>query len=116
MQLFRTYCPAVLITLMSLFAVCLLVDKWNDIHIATEDMRIEACVEVETEDFEWDEEDEINCVVMTTTSFNTFFAYFQCQKADGVLSVACTSNKQRLGLVRRYAPEGVILSCNTMHT
>ena len=54
-QLIRQYTPMVLILLMSMFAMALAADEYSDSRRIAEDLRIESCVELETEDYEWDE-------------------------------------------------------------
>ena len=59
-QIIRKYAPMMLVVMMSLFAMALAMDEYNDSRRIAEDLRIESCVELETEDYEWDESDMSN--------------------------------------------------------
>ena len=103
-----------LILLMSMFVMALAMDEYNDSRRIAEDLKIESCVELETEDYEWDDEEaeyltptlskrevERSCLLMA----------IRCQQ-----SVPCVSDKQRLGLVRRYAPRKAFVGYNYART
>ena len=99
-QFVRKYAYVIVLVLMSVFAACLIADEWSDMRHAWQDLQIEATAEIEVEDFEWDESD-ISCQLST----------INCQ-----LSTPFFSDKQRLGLVRRYAPRKAILRHNYART
>ena len=54
-QIIRKYALVMLIFMMSLFSVALVMAKYNDSQRFSQDLRIENCVELEKEDYEWDE-------------------------------------------------------------
>lgn len=110
-QIIRQYAPMMLIVLMSLFAVALAMDEYNDNRRIAEDLRIESCVELETEDYEWDESDLTN----QTASVSSLSAmYFSLPFTEGLRLAPSPfiSDKQRLGLVRRYAPRKALVCYN----
>ncbi|MBQ9340263.1 MAG: hypothetical protein IJS13_08030 [Paludibacteraceae bacterium] len=96
--------------MMSMFVISLIIDVYTDNCRMKEDVRIESCFELESDDYEWDEADESYLSSVITSHFSlltTHFSRFTCE-----LSVPRISDKQRLGLVRRYAPQSNILSYN----
>ncbi|MBR0064521.1 MAG: hypothetical protein IJQ06_02875 [Paludibacteraceae bacterium] len=114
-QFIRQYAPMMLILLMSLFVAALAIDEYNDSRRMTEDLRIESCVELETEDYEWDEGLTQNITPALTphpnpllrrTSFSSF----------GKGERGFISDKQRLGLVRRYVPRKTFVCYNYART
>ena len=107
-QFVRKYAYVIVLVLMSAFAACLVADEWSDMRHAWQDLQIEATVEIEVEDFEWDEFGEDNGICRTTLPI---FESFECQ-----LSTPFFSDKQRLGLVRRYALRKAILRHNYART
>ena len=107
-QFVRKYAYVIVLVLMSAFATCLIADEWSDMRHAWQDLQMEAMAEIEVEDFEWDEFGGDNGICRTTLPI---FESFDCQ-----LSTPFTSDKQRLGLVRRYAPRKAILRHNYART
>lgn len=112
-QFVRKYAYVVVLILMSAFATCLIADEWSDMLYAWQDMQIETTAEIEVEDFEWDEFGGDNGVGITTTS-RLYAASFSLPFREGVGagSFPFISDKQRLGLVRRYALRKVVLRHN----
>ncbi|MBR4563390.1 MAG: hypothetical protein IKO26_02960 [Paludibacteraceae bacterium] len=110
-QIIRQYAPMMLILLMSLFVAALAIDEYNDSRRMTEDLRIESCVELETEDYEWDEGLTQNITPALTSHPNPLlrrasFSSFGKEERGFI------SGKQRLGLVRRYAPRKTFVCYN----
>ena len=114
-QFVRKYAYVIVLVLMSAFAACLVADEWSDMRHAWQDLQIEATVEIEVEDFEWDEFGEDNGICRTTLPI---FESFECQLStiNCQLSTPVFSDKQRLGLVRRYALRKAILHHNYART
>lgn len=110
-QFVRKYAYVIVLVLMSAFAACLIADEWSDMRHAWQDKQIEATAEIEVEDFEWDEFGGDNGICRTTLPI---FESFDCQLStiNCQLSNPLISDKQRLGLVRRYAPRKALLSDN----
>ena len=54
-QIIRQYTPMMLVVMMSLFVAALAADEYNDSRRIAEDLRVESCMELEAEDYEWDE-------------------------------------------------------------
>ena len=102
-----------LVVMMSLFAMALAMDEYNDSRRIAEDLRIESCVELEAEDYEWDESD-ISCQPGRTCISRQPIMCISLpfREGMGIGSSAFISDKQRLGLVRRYAPQESIASHN----
>ena len=98
----RKYAPMVLVVLMSLFVVALVMDEYNDNRRITEDLRIENTMELETEDYEWDEglTPNLTPVIISKGEGRNYMSLL----TDYQLSAPYISDKQKLGLVRRYAP------------
>ena len=92
----------VLVVLMSLFVVALVMDEYNDNRRITEDLRIENTMELETEDYEWDEglTPNLTPVIISKGEGRNYMSLL----TDYQLSAPYISDKQKLGLVRRYAP------------
>ena len=109
-QFVRKYAYVIVLVLMSAFAACLIADEWSDMRHAWQDLQIEATAEIEVEDFEWDESD-ISCQPGRTCISRQFVMYISLpfREGLGIGSSAFLSDKQRLGLVRRYAPRKAIL-------
>ena len=107
-QFVRKYAYVIVLVLMSAFAACLIADEWSDMRHAWQDLQIEATAEIEVEDFEWDESD-ISCQPIMCISL-------PFREGIGLGSSPFTSDKQRLGLVRRYAPRKAILRHNYART
>ena len=116
-QFVRKYAYVIVLVLMSAFAACLIADEWSDMQHAWQDLQIEATAEIEVEDFEWDESD-ISCQPGRTCISRQFVMYISLpfREGLGLGSSPFTSNKQRLGLVRRYAPRKAILRHNYART
>lgn len=55
----RKYSTLLLVTLMGLFVLALTADAWHDVKVAKQDMVIETVVELEADDFDWDENDNL---------------------------------------------------------
>ena len=114
-QFVRKYAYVIVLVLMSAFAACLIADEWSDMRHAWQDIQIEATAEIEVKDFEWDEFGGDNGVCRTTLPI---FESFDCQLStiNCQLSTPFISDKQLLGLVRRYAPRKAILRHNYART
>ena len=110
-QIIRTYTPLMLILMMSLFVVALAMDEYNDSRRIAEDLRIESCVELETEDYEWDESDLSNQPTYTG-SLSAMYISLPSTEGQGVGNSPFISDKQRLGLIRRYAPRKALACYN----
>ncbi|MCR5049649.1 MAG: hypothetical protein K6A36_01035 [Paludibacteraceae bacterium] len=106
-QFIRKYAPLVLFILMSLSAVAIVIDEYNDYCRFSQDMRIESCVELEAEDYEWDEFDDGEICRPFIPQFAPI--NYQLLMVSRPFSTAFISDKQRLGLVRRYAPRKALL-------
>ena len=109
-EFYRQYASIMLIALMGLFAVALALDEYNDHRRTMEDLRIESCVEIETEDYEWDETDISSQSVAPQTP--TLTPKERNLSFDGRREKGYISDKQKIGLVRRYAPRKGIASHN----
>ena len=116
-QFVRKYAYVIVLVLMSTFAACLIADEWSDMQHAWQDIQIEATAEIEVEDFEWDESD-ISCQPgRTCISRQPMMCIpLPFREGIGIGSSAFISDKQRLGLVRRYAPRKAILRHNYART
>ncbi len=116
-QFVRKYAYVIVLVLMSAFAACLVADEWSDMRHAWQDLQIEAMAEIEVEDFEWDESD-ISCQPgRTCISRQTMMCIpLPFREGIGIGSSAFISDKQRLGLVRRYALRKAILCHNYART
>lgn len=114
-QFVRKYAYVIVLVLMSAFAACLVADEWSDMRHAWQDLQIEATAEIEVEDFEWDEFGGDNGICRTTLPI---FESLDCQLStiNCQLSTPFISDKQRLGLVRRYALRKAILHHNYART
>jgi len=102
----------ILIVLMGVFFASLALDEYSDVRHAIQDSSIEACLELETEDYEWDEGQVQH---LTQTPFQGEGAsplLENGREALGTGSIPFISDKQKLGLVRRYAPRKGIASHN----
>ena len=102
-EVIRKYAPMVLIVLMSVFVVALAMDEYNDSRRIAEDLRIESCVELETEDYEWDE-GQVQQLSPTLSQGEGFSPLAGDGREVFGGPAPCISDKQKLGLVRRYAP------------
>ena len=113
-QFIRLYAPMMLILLMSLFVAALAIDEYNDSRRMTEDLRIESCVELETEDYEWDEglTQNITPALISKGEERNYMSLL----TDYQLSAPYISDKQKLGLVRRYAPRKAFVGYNYART
>ena len=97
----RKYAQVFVLILMSTFAVCLVEDEYSDMQRAVSDLRIEVCIELETEDFEWDE--EVAQDLTPPLSQGEGESSCMLLVIGDQQSEPCVSLKLRLGLVRRYA-------------
>ena len=88
--------------MMSMFVVSLAIEEYNDSRRIAEDLRTEGCVELETEDYEWDEglTPGLTPFVISKGEERNYMSLL----TDYQLSAPYISNKQKLGLVRRHAP------------
>lgn len=109
------YAYVIVLVLMSAFAACLIADEWSDMRHAWQDLQIEATAEIEVEDFEWDESD-ISCQPSAISHKFVMYISLPFREGLGIGSSAFVSDKQRLGLVRRYAPRKAILRHNYART
>ena len=114
-QFVRKYAYVIVLVLMSVFAACLIADEWSDMRHAWQDLQIEATAEIEVEDFEWNESD-ISCQLSTISRQFLMYISLPFWEGMGIGSSAFISDKQRLGLVRRYAPRKAILRHNYART
>ena len=114
-QFVRKYAYVIVLVLMSAFAACLIADEWSDMRHAWQDLQIEATAEIEVEDFEWDESD-ISCQPSDISRQPIMCISLPFREGIGLGSSPFTSDKQRLGLVRRYAPRKAILRHNYART
>ena len=106
-----------LVVMMSLFAMALAMDEYNDNCRIAEDLRIESCVELEAEDYEWDESD-ISCQPGRTCISRQPIMCISLpfKSREGIAPSPRISDKQRLGLVRRYAPRKALACYNYAQT
>ena len=105
-----------LIVLMSAFAVVLALDEYNDYHRMIEDLRMESCVELETANYEWDESGNDNGVAETyAPSLKSLLPPLASAQRTNI-ATPYISDKQKLGLVRRYAPRKDAAASNYMLT
>ena len=100
--------------MMGLFVVALAMDDYNDRHRLAEDLRIETCTELEAEDDEWNESDlsnlpALNLVPIIPNIGDNIPFTRMCD--EGFIS-----DKQWLGLVRRYAPRKALARHNCVLT
>ncbi len=97
--------------MMSMFVVAMALDTYTDRQRGAEDILMESGVELETEDYEWDELDEDNGIYRTAL---TSYAPIYCQLPthNDKFTTIRISDKQRLGLVRRYAPRKALVCHN----
>ena len=114
-QFVRKYAYMLVLVLMSAFAACLIADEWSDMRHAWQDLQIEATADIEVEDFEWDETDII-CQPSTISRQTMMCISIPFREGLGLGSSPFTSGKQRLGLVRRYAPRKAIFRHNYART
>ena len=115
-QFVRKYAYVIVFVLMSAFAACLIADEWSDMQHAWQDLQIEATAEIEVEDFEWDEFGGDNCNPVTSILAPTLSQGEGASPLMGKRERGFLSDKQRLGLVRRYAPRKAILRHNYART
>lgn len=108
----QKYACVIVLVLMSAFGACLVADEWNDMRHAWQDLQIEATAEIEAEDFEWDEFEGDNGAgkIATINPMASFFSLLYLE-GQGKGNSPFISDKQRLGLVRRYAPRKALV-CN----
>ena len=113
-QIIRQYTPVILIMMMSVFVVSLAIDEYDDSRRIAEDLRIEGCVELETEDYEWDEglTPSLTPVIISKGEERNYMSLL----TDYQLSAPYISDKQKLGLVRRYAPRKALARHNCVLT
>jgi len=111
-QLIRQYTPMMLMVMMSMFAMALAIDEYSDSRRIAEDLRIESCVELETEDYEWDEGQVQHLTDLSPVSPKGRSSISLGEGWGEVSRTPFISPKQRLGLVRRYAPQESIASHN----
>ena len=102
-RIIRQYAPMLLVVMMSLFAMSLVMDEYSDSRRIAEDLRIESCMELETEDYEWDELD-LSSQPIYAGGLSVMYISLPFREGQGLGSAPYISDKQRLGLVRRYAP------------
>lgn len=118
MQLIRTYAPILVLILMSTFVVVLCMDEYVDQRRAAQDMLIETCMEIDADDYEWDEADEFSGADCQTQKdivlkANVLSLLTQTQ---GLNANSLTSDEHKLSLVRRYAPRKALQSYNYILT
>ena len=104
-----------LAVLMGLFFISLVLDEYSDVRHAMQDNRIEACIELEAEDYEWDE-GQIQNLTQFFTPHPAPLPRRRGFSLSGRQERGFISDKQRLGLVRRYALRKAILHHNYART
>ena len=114
-QFVRKYAYVIVLVLMSAFAACLIADEWSDMRHARQDLQIEATAEIEVEDFEWDETD-ISCQPSAISRQPIMCISLPFKSGEGIAPSPRISDKQRLGLVRRYAPRKALACYNYAQT
>ena len=102
-RIIRQYAPMLLVVMMSLFVMSLVMDEYSDSRRIAEDLHIESCMELETEDYEWDELD-LSSQPVYAGGLSVMYISLPFREGQGLGSAPYLSDKQRLGLVRRYAP------------
>ena len=115
-QFVRKYAYVIVLVLMSAFAACLIADEWSDMRHAWQDLQIEATAEIEVEDFEWDEFGGDNSNPSDQNLTPTPSQGEGASPLVGRRDRGFISDKQRLGLVRRYAPRKAFLRHNYART
>lgn len=111
-QIIRQYTPMMLVVMMSLFVAALAADEYNDSRRIAEDLRVESCMELEAEDYEWDEGQVQHLTDLSPVSPKGRSSLSLREGWTEVSRTPFISDKQRLGLVRRYAPQKSIASHN----
>ena len=111
-QFVRKYAYVIVLALMSAFVACMIADEWSDMRHAWQDIQLEATAEIEVEDFEWDEFGGDNCNPEDQDLTPTLFQGEGVSPLTGIRERGFISDKQRLGLVRRYALRKAILRHN----
>jgi len=115
-QIIRKYAPMMLVVMMSIFAMALAMDEYNDSRRIAEDLRIETCMELETEDYEWDEGQVQPLTDLSLVSPKGRSSLSLGEGWGEVSRAPFISDKQRLGLVRRYALRKALVCYNYAHT
>ena len=115
-QMIRKYATFIIIITMSMFVLALIVDEYSDSRRALDDLRIESCVELETEDYEWGDSDEDNMMQGVSNLISLMPNYCPSHNFSFRYSAIHQSDKQKLGLVRRYAPNDNFVSYNYILT
>ena len=105
-----------LVVMMSIFAMALAMDEYNDSRRIAEDLRIETCMELETEDYEWDEGQVQHLTDLSPVSPKGRSSLSLGESWGEVSRAPFISDKQRLGLVRRYAPQKALVCYNYAQT
>ena len=100
-----------LVVLMGLFFISLVLDEYSVVRHAMQDNRIEACIELEAEDYEWDE-GQIQNLTQFFTPHPAPLPRRRSFSLSGRQERGFVSDKQKLGLVRRYAPRKGMASYN----
>ena len=116
LQTIRHIVKRIVPVLTVLFFVVLAVDEWQDAARAMQDMTIETCAEVEPYDFEWDEGQVQHLTDLSPVSPKGRSSLSLGEGWGEVSRTLFISDKQRLGLVRRYAPRKAILCHNYART
>jgi hypothetical protein len=114
-RIIRQYAPMLLVVMMSLFVMSLVMDEYSDSRRIAEDLHIESCMELETEDYEWDELD-LSSQPVYAGGLSVMYISLPFTEGQGISNSPFISDKQRLGLVRRYAPRKAILRHNYART
>ncbi|MBR1877923.1 MAG: hypothetical protein IJ814_02830 [Paludibacteraceae bacterium] len=90
--------------MMGTFGVALALDEYGDYYRAAQDVLIETCVEIEAEDYEWDEADEFSGTGIASPLPLPEGKGVEIMSANAIQTNAYQSDDQKRGLVRRYAP------------
>ena len=102
----RKYVSVLMLTLLSLFVVALCIDELSDVRRVVADLCIETCVEFESSDVEWDDNgaDNGDGQIRLSVCFSSNLFFGMTMSILRATTIAMQSDKQKLGLVRRYAP------------
>ena len=114
----RKYAAILTLIFMSTFAVAMGLDEYGDMHRLLQDMVVESCMEIEVEDYEWDEANEFCGVGRLSAVYTNSSLYTLYLLSDGkyINHVSLLSDEHKRGLVRRYAPRKALSSHNCIPT
>lgn len=102
---------------MSAFAVALVLDEYGDWQRVAQDLLVESCMEMEAEDYEWDEADEFSGVASTSVRMLQGASFVMLLSSCNRLNTSSLlSDEHKRGLVRRYVPSQASHSYNYART